>query len=174
MSDNLIETLVPNIFSTNIELKYLNMKNNLIIDILYDFGVNIKLVYLYLGGNPLPGLQRSAFESIMFKRPTELIMLKMELNLTNFTCDCTQLWLTNHKHSYLHVYNLDGKCGPKGLPSLSEMNILCLIDIDNCDDFNRTNGIREAQMFCGSKDIGLYIYIYIYIYTYINISKYIV
>ena len=152
LKNNKIETLVDNIFSTNHNLYLLNLNDNLIIDIFYDFVHNKLLSRLHLTGNPLRGLKRSAFESLLYKR-NDNIYLVIHIYTTNFTCDCTQLWLTNYT-----IYNtkFQGEaifCTPKSLPSLINMNVACLI-YKNCRDANKVKRLKKAQEYCSPQERG--------------------
>ena len=149
LRNNQIETLVENIFSTNSNLKGLDLQNNLIIDILYDFGQNKNLFSIYLNGNPLQGLKRSAFESFMYKKDGRK-KVRMFIRLQYFKCDCSQLWLTKYDRGYLTVYS-NVKCINNSLPSLRNMKMNCLIH-KNCDDYQ--NRFKQAVSFCEQQERG--------------------
>ena len=151
LRDNKIKTLVENIFSTNLNLVWLNLSDNLIIDIMYDFVHNTYLKNIYLDGNPLRGLNMSAFKSLMYKRDTDTT-LNMFLKLENFTCDCTQLWLSNHKMVYLVINGLNRYCADKSVPSLRKTNVMCLLNV--CGDKFWDNELREAQLYCEQQERG--------------------
>ena len=161
LTDNYIETLVENIFLSNIKLTVLEIKNNLIIDIVYNFVHNTYLRNIDLDDNPLRGLQLSAFESLMYKRVTNT-SLKMYLKLEDFTCDCTQLWLSTRKPVNLIIISLRRICADEGVPSLSGMPALCLIYADKCGNFNRSEGLKEAVLYCELRDRG-FISLYVFI-----------
>ena len=158
LNNNKIETLVENIFSTNINLNVLDVRNNLIIDILYDFGQNKQLFKILLDGNPLQGLKRSAFESFMYKKDGRQTV-RMFLKLQYFKCDCSQLWLIKYEPGYLMILG-DVKCTHNSLPSLRNMKMDCLI-YKNCT--NHKNLFKKAVTLCEQQERG-FISIYIYIY----------
>ena len=166
LRNNKIKTLVENIFSTNLNIVWLILSNNLIIDIMYDFVHNISILFLFLDNNPLRGLNISAFESLMHKR-ADLITLKVYLKLENFTCDCTQLWLSNPRKGSLQIIGLDRDCSDKSVPSLRRTNVMCLIDTYMCtnryagiSDKSAVNKLKEARIYCEQQERGFYHYIW--------------